>query len=178
MNNSRLRLPFGILARHPFWVLAAVVAIAGCYSFTGASIPPWIHTIAVPLVEDNSGFGQSSVRQELTDQLVQKFTTEGSLRVASRSTADAAVEVSIPPTGIMDEPVNVKAGEQVTTKRVTLRTHAKYTDQKKQKVFWERDFSETADYRIDGGLSAFHTALSQAEDKISTDIQLAVISNW
>src|SRR5437899_3168324 len=80
--------------------------LAGCYSFTGASIPAHIHTIGVPLVEDNSGFGQSAVRQELTDELVQKFTNEGSLRVANRSVADAVIESSIPVRGIMDEPVS------------------------------------------------------------------------
>src|SRR5487761_1580906 len=86
------------------------ILFPGCYSFTGASIPPWIHTIGIPLVEDNSGFGNSAIRQDLTNQLIQKFTSDGSLQVANRSVSDAVVEVSIPVTGIMDEPVNVQAG--------------------------------------------------------------------
>jgi hypothetical protein len=154
------------------------LAEVGCYSFTGASIPPHIHTIGIPLVEDNSGFGQSAVHQDLTDQLTQKFTSEGSLRVGSVSSSDAKIEASIPASGIDDEPVSVKAGEIVTTKQITLKVHAIYTDQKKQKVFWERDFAETAPYAISGGLSAQHTALSQAEDKVTSDILIAVISNW
>jgi hypothetical protein len=158
--------------------LILLLTLAGCYSFTGASIPPWIHTIGIPLVEDNSGFGNSAVRQDLTNQLIQKFTSEGSLRVANRSVSDAVVETSIPATGILDEPVNVRAGEIVTTKRITLHAHAIYRDQKKQKVFWERDFSETADYAISNGLAAQQIALQQAEDKVSQDILIAVISNW
>ncbi len=150
----------------------------GCYSFTGASIPPYLHTIGIPLVEDNSGFGQSAIRQNLTDQLIQKFTNEGSLRVASVSSADAKVEASVPAAGIDDEPVSVAAGNIVTTKQISLKVHAIYTDLKKQKVFWERDFSETAQYAISGGLPAQQTALSQAEDKVTTDILIAVISNW
>ena len=158
--------------------LISVILLSSCYSFTGASIPAWIHTVGIPPVEDNSGFGQSSIRQELTDQLIQKFTNEGSLRVANRSTSDAVIETTIPVAGIIDEPVSVKAGEIVTTKQITLRAHAIYRDQKKQKLFWERDFSETSQYRIDAGLSAFHTAMQQAEDKLSTDILIAAISNW
>ena len=162
----------------PWFALAFFLTLASCYSFTGASIPPWIHTIGIPLVEDNSGFGNSAVRQDLTNQLIQKFTTDGSLQVANRSVSDAVVEVSIPVTGIMDEPVNVQAGTIVTTKRITLHAHAIYRDQKKQKLFWERDFTETADYSIGNGLPAQQTALQQAEDKVSQDILIAVISNW
>ncbi len=155
-----------------------LLTFQGCYSFTGASIPPYLHTIGIPMVEDNSGFGQSAIRQNLTDQLTQKFTTDGSLRVASISQADAKVEASIPVSGIIDEPVSVKAGEIVTTKQITLKVHAIYTDLKKQKQFWERDFTETGQYVISGGLTAQQTALSQAEDKVTTDILIAVISNW
>ena len=67
------------------------ILFSGCYSFTGASIPPYIHTIGIPMVEDNSGFGQSAIPQNITNELVQKFTTDGSLRVASVSQADAKV---------------------------------------------------------------------------------------
>jgi hypothetical protein len=150
----------------------------GCYSFTGASIPPYLHTIGIPLVEDNSGFGQSAVRQDLTNQLITKFTNEGSLRVGSVSSSDAKVEASVPAAGIDDEPVSVNSGQVVTNKQISLKVHAIYTDQKKQKIFWERDFSETAPYAISGGLAAQQTALSQAEDKVTTDILIAVISNW
>ena len=150
----------------------------GCYSFTGASIPPHIHTIGIPLVEDNSGFGQSVIRQNLTDQLTTKFTNEGSLRVASVSSSDAKIEATIPAAGIDDQPVSSKAGDIVTTKQISIKVHAIYSDQKKQKVFWERDFSETGQYAISGGLAAQQTALQQAEDKVSTDILIAVISNW
>ncbi|HET6401277.1 MAG TPA: LPS assembly lipoprotein LptE [Candidatus Kapabacteria bacterium] len=163
---------------YPLPYLLALLLISACYSFTGASIPPWIHTIGIPLVEDNSGFGNSAVRQDLTNQLVQDFTSDGSLQVANRSVSDAVVEVSIPVTGIMDEPVNVQAGTIVTTKRITLHAHAIYRDQKKQKVFWERDFTETSDYTIANGLPAQQVAIQTAEKTVAQDILIAVISNW
>jgi hypothetical protein len=160
------------------YALYPISCLIGCYSFTGASIPPHIHTIGIPLVEDNSGFGESTVRSVLTDDLTQQFTDEGSLRVANRSSSDAVLEVSIPSGGISDMPVSVKAGDEVTTKRVTLSVHAIYRDQVKQKLFWERDFQQTADYPISQSLTGFQTALKQAETNISKDLLLAAISNW
>jgi hypothetical protein len=165
--------------RFPLAFFLFIAALfSGCYSFTGASIPAYLHTIGIPNVEDNSGFGQSAIPQNLTNQLIQKFTSDGSFRVATPTSADARLEVSIPANGVIDEPVNVNANQIVTTKQVTLRAHAIYTDQKKQKQFWERDFTETAQYQIAGGLGAQQSALVQAEQNLSQDILIAVISNW
>ncbi len=175
LNRRLSKLRF-LLRSTPIILLATFAA--SCYSFTGASIPPWIHTVGIPLVEDNSGFGQSAIRQDLTNQLIQKFTTDGSLQVANRSVSDALLQVTIPPVGIMDEPVSVRAGEIVTTKRLTMNVHAIYRDQKKQKLFWERDFSEFSDYPISGGLAAQQQAILTDEQNLSQDILIAAISNW
>lgn len=159
-------------------VLVLAFVMSSCYSFTGSSIPPHIHSIGIPLVDDNSGFGQPDVRQKLTDLLIQKFTSDGTLRVADRSVADAVLELSIPPNGIYESDVSVRAGEIVTTKRVNIRIQATYRDQKKQKVFWTRDFSQSADYPLQQSLGGLRDALSRAEDKLGEDLLLAVISNW
>ena len=170
-------IPCAITTHLAFFFLL-VSLLSGCYSFTGASIPSYIHTIGIPPVDDNSGFGQSDVRQNLTDDLDQKFTNEGSLRVANRSNSDAVLEVSILSGGITDESVSVRAGDQVTTKRVTLRVHAIYRDQKKQKLFWESDFSQSSDYPISQNLAGLRTALHDAEDKLAETLLIAAISNW
>lgn len=181
MLNMQKNSPCGLgkfRSKYLLLLISYLLPLCGCYSFTGSSIPPHIHTIGIPFVEDNSGWGQSDVRQNLTDLFVQKFTNEGSLRVANRSNSDALLETSIPPNGIRDEAVSVAANEQVKSKRITLTVHAAYRDQKKQKLFWERDFTETADYQISQLQAGQKTALKQAEDKAAEDILTAVISNW
>jgi hypothetical protein len=174
---SKMRLSFSFIL-HPSSLILFSAILGSCYSFTGSSIPPHIHTIGIPGVEDNSGFGQSEVRQSLTDLLTQKFTNEGSLRVGNRSNSDALLEVSIPASGIIDEPVGVSSGEVVKDKRITLRVHAIYRDQKKQKLFWERDFSQTANYQILQSLAGQKKSLHDAEDQVAEQILIAVISNW
>jgi hypothetical protein len=180
-SDKTIRTNSGILVRRRYrmsTLLVVALVLSGCYSFTGSSIPPHIHTIGIPMIEDNSGWGQSDVRQNLTDQLVQKFTNEGSLRVASRTNADALLEVSINANGIRDESVSVKAGEIVTAKKVSITVHATYRDQKKQKLFWERDFTKDAQYEIAQGQAGLKTAIVQAEEKLAEDLLLAAISNW
>jgi hypothetical protein len=149
---------------------------AGCYSFTGASIPSHIHSIAIPYVDDQSGFGQSELRQQLTDLLQEKFIREGSLQLAERPSADALLETVV--TRVSDEPVGVRAGEALTNKRITIFVEAVYRDQKKQRDFWKRSFQQSADYAISENLDGLRRALREAEEKLAEDLLLGVISNW
>jgi len=159
-----------------FSVLAALALFSGCYSFTGASIPAHLKTMGIPLATDNSGFGRSEMRQEITTMLVEKFTREGSLQVRDRSVSDALLDVTI--TRIADEPVAVKAGEELTRKRATIFVQAVYRDMKQQKLIWDRNFQQYADYDVNAGLEGLNTAIRNAEEKLAEDILLGVISNW
>ena len=161
--------------KHSFFLILLVL-FAGCYSFTGASIPAHLKTVGIPLATDNSGFGRSEMRQELTEFLIQKFTREGSLQVRDRSISDALLDVAI--SRIADDPVAVKAGEELTRKRATIYVQVTYRDMKMQKLMWDRTFQQFADYDVSAGLEGLNTALRNAEEKLAEDILLAVISNW
>ena len=159
------------------FALFLITVFSGCYSFTGSSLPTGIKSIAIPLASDNSSFSQATIRQELTDKLVQKFTRDGSLSVRDRSVADALLDITI--TSITDLPSGVAtAGEQLTNKRITITVEATYRDQKKQKTFWDKSFQQTSDYQISQGLDGQTTAIKNAEDKLTNDLLLGVISNW
>jgi hypothetical protein len=163
--------------RNKIWsAFVVLLALNSCYSFTGASIPSHIHTIAIPLAEDISAFGQSDLRQNLTLTLTTKFIREGSLQVASRSNGDALLTVTVE--RVTDEATGVRAGETLTNKQVTIFVTAVYFDQKKQKQFWQRDFQQSAVYAISQNLEGLKQALIQAEDKLTDDLLLATISNW
>jgi hypothetical protein len=161
---------------HSFLLFSLCLLFVGCYSFSGASIPAHLKTIGIPLASDNSGFGRSEIRQLLTDQLVDKFTREGSLQVRDRAVSDAVLEVTI--TRVTDDPVAVKAGDELTTKRVTIVADAVYQDKKMQKVVWQRSFSQYGDYPVEQSLEGFNTATRSALDKLTQDMLLGVISNW
>ena len=69
---------------NPFFIsvyFSFFMVIAGCtYSFKGGSVPPHLKTIAIPLVEDQSAYGDPALRKSFTDQLVNLFTNDNTLQ--------------------------------------------------------------------------------------------------
>lgn len=161
-------------------VLFAVVLgglLAGCpYSFTGASVPAHLKTIAVPLVEDQSGFGEPGLREQFTTELIQLFTTDNSLEVTDRGTADSKIEGAI--TSISDAPAVVAQGEQVTRRRITINVRFTFQDMRMRKKIWEKSFSNWGDYDSGGGLSQRQAGIQVAMKKIAEDVLLETVSGW
>ncbi len=154
---------------------AVLVAVSGCaYSFSGSSVPKHLKTIAIPLFEDQSGFGEPSLRESLTQGLVNLFTNDNSLEVAERNTADSILEGSI--VTVEDAPSVIAPGEQVSTRRITIRVHVVYQDLKLRKRVWEKDFSNWGEYSL--GSETRTVALNQAVSKVTEDILIETVSGW
>jgi len=153
-----------------------LAALAGCYSFKGGSVPPHLKTIAIPLVDDQSGFGQPGLREEFTSELTNMFINDNSLEIADRSVADAILEGAI--TSVSDAPSVVQQGEQVSKRRITIAVKFDLQDMKLRKKMWDKTFSNWGDYDSGGGLSQRKTGLDDAIRKISEDILLETVSGW
>ncbi len=155
-----------------------LLTAAGCsYSFTGASVPPHLHTIAIPNAVDRSGSGQPNLRDDFTNELINKFINDNSLQIANSTKADAILNCTI--TSLVDAPTVIAGGEDVTTRRVTIKVHAVYKDLVKKKKIFDRTFSNYGDYKNEGDITtARDNAIKEAIDKITEDILLGVVSNW
>ncbi len=164
------------------FVLTAFVVIVllwstGCpYSFTGASVPKHLKTIAIPLVDDQSGFGEAGLRETFTTALTNLFISDNSLEVADKTTADSILEGVI--TGVTDAPSVVAQGEAVTKRRITITVKCTYEDKVQRKKVWDKTFSEWGDYDSGGGLSQRETGLQDAIRKVTEDILLETVSGW
>jgi hypothetical protein len=156
----------------------AVTSIGGCaYSFTGASVPPHLKTIALPLVDDQSGFGEPGLREYFTTQLTNLFIGDNSLEVADRTHADSILEGAI--TGISDAPAVIQQGEQVSKRRITVSARFAFQDMKLRKKVWEKSFSDWGDYESGGGSASQRQAgLQEAIRKLTEDILLETVSGW
>lgn len=155
----------------------AALALNGCaYSFTGASVPLHLKNVAIPLVDDQSGFGEPGLREKLTSELIQLFTADNSLEVADRGNADSMLEGAI--LSISDAPAVVSQGEQVTRRRITVSARFAFQDMKLRKKMWEKNFSQWGEYDSGGGLSQRQTGLQEAFKKISEDVLLETVSGW
>lgn len=146
------------------------------YSFTGASVPKHLQSIAIPVADDRSGAGQPGLRELLTDQLTQKFIDDNTLQVTERTSADASLECTI--TSLSDAPAVVTAGETVTSRRITITVKAVYRDLVQRKTIFDKNFSNYGDYESGGSISERQSAIETAVDLITEDILLDTVSGW
>lgn len=163
------------------WVVSAallVTSVAGCaYSFTGASVPSHLKTIAIPLVDDQSGFGEPGLRELFTTELTNLFINDNSLEVADRGNADSILEGAI--TAITDAPAVIQQGEEVSRRRVTVSARFAFQDMKLRKKVWEKTFSNWGDYESSGGgPSQRQAGLQEAIRKLTEDVLLETVSGW
>lgn len=148
----------------------------GVYSFSGASVPSHLKSISIPIAEDRSGSGEPGLRELLTNQLIQKFIDDNSLQVSERGKANANLECTI--TGFADIPNIVAAGENITSRRLTINVKVIYNDNVNNKKIFDKVFSNYGNYPPAGNLNDRKEAINTAIDRITEDILLSVVSGW
>jgi hypothetical protein len=165
--------------------ISALLNLTACsYSFNGASIPPHIKNIAIPLIPDKSGSGEFDLGNNLTTLLTQQFIDDNSLRVSNGKNPDSILEGSI--ISLNDAPAVISGGQAtaatvVATRRITISVHIVYKDLVKKQTILETNFTNYSDYNSSGVsdiTTGRKTAISKALGLISEDIVLGVVSNW
>lgn len=157
-------------------LVVLVVASTGCYSFTGASVPSHLKTVAIPLMDDQTGLGEASLRERMTRTLTDLFIRDNSLEVADKSTADSILDGVI--VSARDEIVSVGGGETVNKRRINMAVRVVYQDMKLRKRLYEKTFNNYGDYDPTAGFAQRQTAFDEAIRKISEDILLETVSGW
>ncbi len=160
------------------FVVPIIINFGGCcaYSFTGASVPKHIKTIAIPAALDRSGSGVPGLSELFTNMLTQKFVDDNTLQIADKNSANSVLECTI--TSLTDAPAVVSAGENVTSRRVTIAVQAVYRDLVQRKTIYDKSFSNYGDYSATGSINERNNAIQTALDKISQDILLDTVSGW
>ena len=154
----------------------------GCriYSFTGASIPSHLSTVAIPLVEDNSVNTLTGLDEQLTEMLLQRFVRQTRLSLSTNEDeADAVLRVRIDRYG--NAPASVGGNERATLNRVSLSVFVTYRDQKENSDILDRTFTSFEEYDPsdpEQGLTGETDAAIAALEKIADDIFTAATSNW
>jgi len=156
--------------------LLSIIRFTGCYSFTGASVPPHLKTIAIPLFDDQSGSGEPNLREQLTQKLLDGFMRDNNFQLTDKKSCDALLLGMI--SSLQNEPAVVTRGVTTKTNRITITVKASFRDQKLKKDMWEKQFSRYADFEISGGFSAKQAAIATVLDQLSEDILLETVSGW
>lgn len=159
-----------------FTLVLLLCNFTGCfYSFTGASVPAHLKTIAIPFADDRSGSGEANLSQKFTDNLTQKFIQDNTLNIAERVNADALLEATILP--FTDSPISVQDNVAITQRRVNVNARVVYRDMVQKKVVFDKTFTRYADYEA-SNIAGRTQAIESAIDLITEDILLGVVSNW
>lgn len=176
-------------ARRPFsWLTGLLVGIfllgatglSGCafYSFTGASIPSHIETVAIPLAGDNTSSPIPTLGRELTNLLTDQFVGRTRLSLNNNEpNADAVLTARI--LRYSNQPVGVSGDERATTNSVEIRVQARYYDQVDDTTMVDQTFTGSAEYNpAQAGLSGAEQATRIAIERVSEDIFTTATSNW
>jgi hypothetical protein len=160
-------------------VLAALLLPAGgcgLYSFTGATIPAHIQTIAIPPVDDRSVGAPAGLDQRLTELLIDRFAGRTRLSLVSdEEAADAVLFAEIDRYG--NEPAAVTGGEVAALNRVTVSVRVRYMDRVQDRERLARSFSQRETYDA----ASIDLELTTAEEvliRLADDIFTAATSDW
>ena len=160
-------------------VALIMLLLPGCsyYSFSGASIPSHLTTIAIPLAEDNSSGPLTLLDEALTALLIDRFVQETRLTlVEDEAEADLLLTARID--RYSNNPTSVTGQERAQFNRVSLSVFARYYNTVDDETF-ERSFTNFDDYDpLSGGLEAEESAALSALESIAEDLFTAATSDW
>jgi outer membrane lipopolysaccharide assembly protein LptE/RlpB len=159
-------------------VLTCAVLCAGCaYSFTGASVPEHWKSIAIALFDDESSYGQPSLRENLTNMMIEKMQQDNTLRLADQSSA--SIELRCVITSVLpDQPISVAQGTQASRLQIRMTVRATLIDNSNNKEVWSKNLSASGDYPASSGLSGREAGLRQAMENLTDDLLLETVSAW
>ncbi len=160
-------------------MLALLIPGCGYYSFTGATIPAHLGTVAIPLVEDLSISIADDLDERLTRLLTDRFVGQTRLQLAVDETdADAVLAGRIERVTV--EPVAVGGGDRATQNRVTVTVRVLYTDRVEDRELLERNFTAAVNYDPTQGdeRAAETAAIIAALENLADDVFTAATSNW
>jgi len=148
---------------------------AGCYSFTGGSLPEHLKTLYIATVNDNSGYGNPKYREKLTQVLLEKFRSDNSLSLVDKG-GDSKLYVSIQ--SVRDETSRLRPGEVESERKITVSCEAEFYDAVKKKSLWKKPFSNYSVYDLKNAQSNRDEAVNIALTRNADDILIAVVSGW
>lgn len=168
------------LSRSLFLAIILGLTTTGCayYSFSGATIPSRLDTVAIPLAIDNTISPVNTLDQDLTDLLTDRFVGQTRLRLqTNEQQADAVLNTRIQ--SYQNEPTSVSGDERASRNRVTIRVAVTYHDQVEDQELLDQTFSSFGEYDpAQSGLDGERLAAQEALENIAEDIFIAATSNW
>lgn len=147
------------------------------YTFTGASIPPAMKTVSIPLFENQALLVVPNLALKLTEAFKDRVRNQSSLNI-TRSEADGNFEGKI--TEYSTKPVSVQDNTKAGQERLNITVSIKYTSTLEPKSSFETSFTRFADYSLNAG--TFQSQQQALNDiiikQLTEDIFNKAFANW
>lgn len=159
-----------------FCILSFIFNSCGVYSFTGASISPEIQTISIHYFPNNAPLVNSTLSQEFTEALRDKFTSQTSLSLVEKS-GDLNLEGEI--TGYSTKPIAIQGNETAALNRLSVTVRVRFTNNFDESQNFESSFTQYQDYPSSSNLSSVEDGLIVEINKaLVEDIFNKAVVNW
>lgn len=160
-------------------LLALAVALGGCGYTLRGTLPAHIQSISVPIFRNRTQ--EPGIEGIITRAVVEGFSTNGRLRVASREQADAVLDGEV--TGYTIASVAFDRDANVRLYRLIVTVNLRLRDQRESKVLFQQDnVREQADFRVQDvvsqTISREETAVRVAAGEIGRAIVSLTISRF
>ena len=170
-------MTFPAIARLGFLALT-IVSASGCdYRLAGAnrSLPPGIHTIAVPAFENRTD--QPEIGERITERLLEELIRRGRYRTQSAlDGADAVLEGTV--TSYITQPVEFTPRGKASRIEVTVQARVQLTELSTRTVVWSQDnFVFRGRYDVPEGVKTFFDREAVAIDQIARDFSRTVVTS-
>ncbi len=108
--------------------LAILLLTAGCASYQlGSMLPPDIQTVYMPTCKNQTS--EPLIEQDVTSAILSEIQMDGSLRIASASTADTILEVTLIQFWL--DPVSYQSGASSTVEQYRMNIRASFVLRKR-----------------------------------------------
>jgi outer membrane lipopolysaccharide assembly protein LptE/RlpB len=160
------------------FVLALAVLASGCGYRLGSLADPSQHTVAVPIFKNTTLVPQ--LQAQVTDAVIKRFQSDGSLRVVNVSDADVVVEGTI--VDVRREPLRFQNINQAVTReyRLTLVVSVTARDAHTAKnLFENQQFTGQTDFFVTSDLQAAEAqAVPLAAEDLARKIVARIAEGW
>ncbi len=156
-----------------FSFLSLLLTGCGYYSFKGA-LPSHIQAVAIPIFIDKSGY--PGMIEKVTDNVIESFVSDNTLKVVDESKADIIVNGTIQ--SVSQKVAAIKAGETVSEYQMHVTIKVICEDIRKSKKLYEKVFRQYGIMSSTGGQDEKDTAIDDAIQLIIEDIINTTLGGW
>lgn len=165
-------LPVAVVMRIAL-LLVFAVGFAGCgYSLRG-TLPSHIKSVAVPIFVNRTP--EPAVEGLLTRAVVEAFSTNGRLKIASPADADAILDGEV--TGYSLDSIAFDPSANVRQYRLTVTLNLRFRDVKRNEVLFQQSgVQERADFQVLGAVADTISREESALRLAAVDIARAIVT--